>query len=77
MVGQLRGQFRRQIGDHAVDQDHVIGTLGGALLLAELQLGLSILSPGAYVQQIFLGAVTIGAVALDLFLTKLRKSRTS
>jgi ribose/xylose/arabinose/galactoside ABC-type transport system permease subunit len=55
----------------------VIGTLGGALLLAELQLGLSILSPGAYVQQIFLGAVTIGAVALDLFLTKLRKSRSA
>lgn len=53
----------------------VIGTLGGALLLAELQLGLSILSPGAHVQQIFLGAVTIGAVALDLFLSKLRKSR--
>ncbi|MCX7303512.1 MAG: ABC transporter permease [Hyphomicrobiales bacterium] len=55
----------------------VIGTLGGALLLAELQLGLSILSPGAHVQQIFLGAVTIGAVALDLFLTKLRKSRAT
>jgi ribose/xylose/arabinose/galactoside ABC-type transport system permease subunit len=55
----------------------VIGTLGGALLLAELQLGLSILSPGAHVQQIFLGAVTIGAVALDLFLTKLRKSRSA
>jgi ribose/xylose/arabinose/galactoside ABC-type transport system permease subunit len=53
----------------------VIGTMGGALLLAELQLGLSILSPGAAVQQIFLGAVTIIAVALDLFLTKLRKSR--
>ena len=53
----------------------VIGTLGGALLLAELQLGLSILSPGAYVQQIFLGAVTIGAVALDLGLANLRKSR--
>lgn len=53
----------------------VIGTLGGALLLAELQLGLSILSPGPHVQQIFLGAVTIGAVALDLFLTRLRKSR--
>lgn len=53
----------------------IIGTLGGALLLAELQLGLSILSPGAHVQQIFLGAVTIGAVALDMFLTRLRKSR--
>ena len=48
----------------------VIGTLGGALLLAELQLGLSILSPGPHVQQIFLGAVTIGAVALDLGLTQ-------
>jgi ribose/xylose/arabinose/galactoside ABC-type transport system permease subunit len=55
----------------------VIGTLGGALLLAELQLGLSILSPGAHVQQIFLGVVTIGAVALDLFLTKLRRSRAA
>lgn len=55
----------------------VIGTIGGALLLAELQLGLSILSPGAHMQQIFLGAVTIGAVALDLFLTKLRKSKAA
>lgn len=55
----------------------VIGTLGGALLLAELQLGLSILSPGAHVQQIFLGAVTVGAVALDQFLIKLRKSRNA
>ena len=50
----------------------VIGTLGGALLLAELQIGLALLSPGPHVQQIFLGAVTIGAVALDLGLTKLR-----
>jgi ribose/xylose/arabinose/galactoside ABC-type transport system permease subunit len=55
----------------------IIGTLGGALLLAELQIGLALLSPGPHVQQIFLGAVTIGAVALDLFLTKLRKSRAS
>ena len=54
-----------------------IVTLGGALLLAELQIGLALLSPGPHVQQIFLGAVTIGAVALDLFLTKLRKSRTA
>jgi ribose/xylose/arabinose/galactoside ABC-type transport system permease subunit len=53
----------------------IIGTLGGALLLAELQIGLALLSPGPHVQQIFLGAVTIIAVALDLFLTKLRKSR--
>jgi len=55
----------------------VIGTLGGALLLAELQLGLSILSPGPHVQQIFLGAVTIGAVALDLALTHVRKKRAA
>jgi ribose/xylose/arabinose/galactoside ABC-type transport system permease subunit len=53
----------------------IIGTLGGALLLAELQIGLALLSPGPHVQQIFLGAVTIIAVALDLLLTNLRKSR--
>jgi ribose/xylose/arabinose/galactoside ABC-type transport system permease subunit len=53
----------------------IIGTLGGALLLAELQIGLALLSPGPHVQQIFLGAVTIIAVGLDLFLTNLRKSR--
>jgi ribose/xylose/arabinose/galactoside ABC-type transport system permease subunit len=50
----------------------VIGTLGGALLLAELQIGLAMLSPGPQAQQIFLGAVTIGAVALDIGLTRLR-----
>ena len=33
----------------------IIGTLGGALLLAELQIGLALLSPGPHVQQIFLG----------------------
>ncbi len=54
----------------------VIGTIGGALLLAELQLGLSILSPGPHVQQIFLGVVTVGAVALDLVLTNMRKRRS-
>src|SRR5947209_4362862 len=53
----------------------IVGTLGGALLLAELQIGLALLSPGPHVQQIFLGAVTIVAVALDLFLTNLRKTR--
>jgi len=37
----------------------------GALLLAELQQGLALLSPGPHVQQLFLGFVTIGAVALD------------
>jgi len=55
----------------------VIGTLGGALLLAELQLGLALLSPGPHVQQIFLGAVTIGAVALDLYLTRIRQRRAA
>ncbi len=55
----------------------VIGTIGGALLLAELQIGLALLSPGPHVQQIFLGAVTIGAVALDLGLTKLRARRAA
>ena len=33
-----------------------IGTLGGALLLAELQIGLALLSPGPHAQQLFLGA---------------------
>ena len=44
----------------------VIGAMSGALLLAELQQGLALLSPGPHVQQLFLGFVTIGAVALDL-----------
>jgi ribose/xylose/arabinose/galactoside ABC-type transport system permease subunit len=55
----------------------VIGTLGGALLLAELQIGLALLSPGPHVQQLFLGAVTIGAVALDLYLNGLRRRGAS
>ena len=55
----------------------VIGTMAGALLLAELQQGLALLSPGPHVQQLFLGAVTIGAVALDLGLTKIRASRAT
>ena len=55
----------------------IIGTMAGALLLAELQQGLALLSPGPHVQQLFLGAVTIGAVALDLGLTKLRARRAA
>ena len=55
----------------------VVGTIGGALLLAELQIGLALLSPGPHAQQIFLGAVTIGAVALDLGLTRLRARRAA
>jgi ribose/xylose/arabinose/galactoside ABC-type transport system permease subunit len=55
----------------------IIGTMGGALLLAELQQGLALLSPGPHVQQLFLGFVTIGAVALDLAVTKLRARRAA
>ena len=55
----------------------VFWMLGTALLLAELQIGLALLSPGPHVQQIFLGAVTIGAVALDLYLTRLRQQRAT
>src|SRR5690606_13023307 len=33
----------------------MIGTMAGALLLAELQQGLALLSPGPHVQQLFLG----------------------
>jgi ribose/xylose/arabinose/galactoside ABC-type transport system permease subunit len=55
----------------------VLGTMAGALLLAELQQGLALLSPGPHVQQLFLGAVTIGAVALDLGLTKIRARRAA
>lgn len=46
---------------------NVIGTLGGALLLASLSTGLSLVASGAFAQQIFLGAVTIGAVILDVY----------
>lgn len=53
----------------------IVGTMGGALLLAELQQGLALLTPGPHVQQLFLGVVTIGAVALDLALTQIRKRR--
>jgi len=51
--------------------------MGGALLLAGLQQGLALLSPGPHVQQMFLGAVTIGAVALDLALSRIRSRRAS
>jgi ribose/xylose/arabinose/galactoside ABC-type transport system permease subunit len=55
----------------------IVGTIGGALLLAELQQGLALLTPGPHVQQLFLGFVTIGAVALDLVLTNIRKRRAA
>lgn len=43
----------------------VIGTLLGCLLLAILNNGLALIAAGAFLQQIFIGAVTIGAVVLD------------
>jgi ribose/xylose/arabinose/galactoside ABC-type transport system permease subunit len=55
----------------------VIGTIGGALLLAEITTGLALLSLGAYAQQLFLGIVTITAVALDVFLTRLAARRSA
>jgi len=55
----------------------VIGAMFGSLLLAEMQQGLALLSPGPHVQQLFLGVVTIGAVALDLLLTNIRKRRAA
>ena len=44
----------------------IIGTLGGALLLAELQIGLALQTLGPYAQQLFVGFVTVGAVILDV-----------
>lgn len=50
----------------------IIGTLGGALLLAVLQIGLALQTLGPYAQQLFVGFVTVGAVILDVAVTKLR-----
>jgi ribose/xylose/arabinose/galactoside ABC-type transport system permease subunit len=50
----------------------IIGTLGGALLLAELQIGLALQTLGPYAQQLFVGFVTVGAVTLDVVVTRLR-----
>lgn len=43
----------------------VVGTLLGALLLAVMANGLALMAAAPYVQQLFLGFVTIGAVVLD------------
>ena len=43
----------------------VLGTLIGALLLAILSNGLSVIGVGAFAKLMFVGAATIGAVALD------------
>lgn len=51
----------------------VVGTLLGCLLLAILNNGLALLAAGAFLQQIFIGVVTIGAVALDQATQRWRK----
>ena len=43
----------------------VIGTITGAVLLAVLVNGIAVIAAGAFVQQMVVGAVTIGAVVLD------------
>jgi ribose/xylose/arabinose/galactoside ABC-type transport system permease subunit len=48
----------------------VAGTLTGAFLLTMLSNGLSLLGVGTFAQLIFVGAVTIGAVALDGWATR-------
>lgn len=48
----------------------VVGTMGGALLLAALATGLSLVASGPFAQQVFLGGVTIGAVLLDIWSRK-------
>jgi len=48
----------------------MIGTIGGALLLAALSTGLSLVSSGPFAQQVFLGGVTVGAVLLDIWSRK-------
>ncbi|HVX31542.1 MAG TPA: ABC transporter permease [Solirubrobacterales bacterium] len=48
----------------------VIGTMGGALLLAALSTGLALVASGPFAQQMFLGGVTIGAVLLDIWSRK-------
>ncbi|MCY7418086.1 MAG: ABC transporter permease, partial [Chloroflexi bacterium] len=52
----------------------VAGTLAGALLLAVLANGLALLSAGPFAQQVLLGTVTIGAVVLDQYTNRRRKS---
>ena len=44
----------------------VFGTLMGAVLLAVLRNGLAIMGVPAFVQLVFIGAVTVGAVSLDV-----------
>lgn len=53
----------------------VIGALLGALLLAELRTGLAVLGAGDRVQLVFVGTITIVAVALD-HVTSRRQGRS-
>ena len=53
----------------------VLGTLLGCLLLAILNNGLALMAAGAFLQQIFIGVVTIGAVVLDQATQRWRKDR--
>lgn len=53
----------------------VLGTLLGCLLLAILNNGLALMAAGAFLQQIFIGVVTIGAVVLDQATQRWRRDR--
>lgn len=52
----------------------VLGTLLGVILLALLNNGLALLGVGSFVQLLFIGLVTIGAVWLDIVSQKLIRS---
>ncbi len=53
----------------------VVGTLLGCLLLSILNNGLALMAAGAFLQQMFIGIVTIGAVVLDQATRNWRKDR--
>jgi ribose transport system permease protein len=53
----------------------VVGTLLGCLLLSILNNGLALMAAGAFLQQMFIGIVTIGAVVLDQATRNWRKER--
>lgn len=53
----------------------VLGTLLGCLLLAILNNGLALMAAGAFLQKMFVGIVTIGAVVLDQATRNWRKAK--
>jgi ribose/xylose/arabinose/galactoside ABC-type transport system permease subunit len=55
----------------------VFGTLMGSLLLAVLANGLALIGVGSFVQLLFIGTVTIGAVALDRWSSSWRRVATA